>query len=173
MPAHAVPTLPWQALLDLPGQTVSYLDRDIQTGWIYQYRLRSLAGSGVLEAVSAATPAVTIEAQQLLPPASPAGLVAVLGLGARPAVHLSWQPSGGSNIAGYNLYRQRLANGAPVRALTGWQRVNPTLLLTPTGVDRDAWSGGAVVRYAATAVDETGRESSRSAAVIVRLPTDD
>ncbi len=170
-PAAATPAAPWQAVLDLPGKMNSYLDRQIQAGWVYQYKLRSLAGSGALEAVSAGTPPVTIEAQERLPPPAPVRLVAVLGLGTIPAVHLSWQAAAGSrSISGYNLYRQRLAKAEPIQPLTGWQRVNASLLPTPTGVDHNAWSGDDAVRYAVTGVDTSGRESPRSAAVIVRLP---
>lgn len=161
----------WRAVRDLPGSSHRYLDREVQRGRVYQYTLRSLAGAGELAVASARTQAVTIEARQLETLPAPVGLVAVLGLGGEPAVHLAWQPVASSRLAGYDLYRQQLAPGEPTAPDgASWHRVNHLLLLTPTGKDKRAWKRGPRVRYAVTSVDRAGRQSAFSAAVTVQLP---
>ncbi len=166
--APAAPT--WQPVLDLPGTQTSYLDREVRPGWVYQYTLRSLAGDGALQAVSAEAKPAMVQTQPWIPLPPPAGLVAVLGLGARPAVQLSWQPVESERLAGYILYRQRLASASEGARAHGWQRVNAELLLTPAGEDRAAWSGNRAVRYAVSAVDQAGRAGQRSAPVVITLP---
>ncbi|HZT74174.1 MAG TPA: fibronectin type III domain-containing protein [Terriglobales bacterium] len=153
--------LPAQPLADLLGSATTYLDTGIVWNARYSYTLRAVAGAGQAEVESLPSPAVTIVAANRFPPPAPAELRAVLAPGPGPAaVDLSWLPVTAPRLAGYNVYRT--AAGAEQ-----WQRLNAVLL--PTPIFRDAGVSPGTYQYAATAVDEDGNESPRSAPVAITI----
>jgi hypothetical protein len=100
------------------------------------------------------TPAVTVIAHDVFPPAVPTGLQAVFsGPGQKPFIDLIWAPDAEADLAGYNVYRHE-ADGPPVKR-------NADLLKTPTFRDTDVLSGRQYF-YSVSAVDVRGNESSRS-----------
>lgn len=97
---------------------------------------------------------VTVFANDVFPPAVPAGLQAVFSsVGQQPYVDLTWAPNTDSDLAGYNVYR-REDNGP-------WTRINSALLATPAYRDGNV-AAGRTYFYAITAVDVHGNESVRS-----------
>ncbi len=82
---------------------------------------------------------------------------ALTGTGAAAPQHsvaLNWDPSAGSGVVGYNVYR----GGAP----TGhYSKINPALDPVTTYTDYSV-AAGQTYYYVTTAVDEHGRESRYS-----------
>jgi hypothetical protein len=76
-------------------------------------------------------------------------------------VDLNWSASTSGNIAGYNLYR------SPAAGM--WQKIN-TGLLASTLYSDSTVADGSTYYYAATAVNVSGEESSKSAAIMVVVP---
>lgn len=76
-------------------------------------------------------------------------------------VDLNWKASTSGNIAGYNLYRS--PNGST------WEKLNASLLASTLYSDSTV-ANGSTYYYAATAVNISGEESSKSAAVKVVIP---
>jgi hypothetical protein len=100
------------------------------------------------------TPEVKIFADDVFPPAAPAGLQAVFsGPGQRPFIDLIWAPVAGADLGGYNIYRHE-AGSAPVR-------VNSELVKIPAFRDAQVASGKKYF-YSVSAVDLRGNESARS-----------
>jgi hypothetical protein len=97
---------------------------------------------------------VTVFANDVFPPAVPAGLQAVFSsVGQQPFVDLTWAPNTDSDLAGYNVYR-REHNGP-------WTRINSAPLPTPAYRDGNV-AADRTYFYAVTAVDVHGNESARS-----------
>ncbi|MCW2802342.1 MAG: large repetitive protein [Propionibacteriaceae bacterium] len=97
------------------------------------------------------------------PPADSTAPDAPADLAGDPAdssISLSWKASGEDDLAGYNLYRSTSTSVA----LTGANKLNPSLLTATTYADRSA-ANGTAYSYVLTAVDKTGNESPASAAV--------
>lgn len=86
----------------------------------------------------------------------------VIQAGANHVVDLRWNPSTSANIAGYNVYRS--PDGAT------WKKTNVSLIAATTYSDSTV-SNGSIYYYASTAVDIYGRESSKTPAVKVTIPT--
>lgn len=76
-------------------------------------------------------------------------------------VDLSWNASTSGGIAGYNVYR------SPDR--TSWKKMNVSLIASTLYSDSTV-ANGSTYYYAATAVDISGHESSKTAAVKVVIP---
>ncbi len=93
------------------------------------------------------------------PPSAPSSLVASLA-GAN--VNLSWA-SGGGSIAGYNVYRSRIASGP------FGERLNSSPVVTTNFQDTTP-ERGYTLRYAVKAVDADGRESGLSNVYPVTMP---
>lgn len=149
-------------LADLPGSAVDYRDEQIVWGDRYAYLVRAVGGAGPSEVLGPATAALVVNARNRFPPPAPTALRAVVAPGPPPAaVALSWLPVSTARLAGYNLYR-RAAGAAE------WRRLNPALL--PTPVFRDSGVASGDYEYAATAVDEDGNESPRSAPASIHVP---
>ena len=84
------------------------------------------------------------------PPAVPAGLTAVAGVG---SIQLVWNPDTDPDLKGYYMFRS--AGDQPFARLG-------ELLDSPSYTDR-AIEGGQRYRYAVSAIDQSGNESARSA----------
>ena len=159
---------PWRAVADVSAGAGQFLDRQITWGHIYGYRLYSLAGHGVEEITSVASPVLTVPARNLFPPQRPRGLESVVSPPSQPGapyqIALSWlplQPPPPVTVAGYNIYRRR-ADGT-------WRRLNASLLLTPVFSDSISAPAGTRLQYAVTAVAASGVEGPQSVPIPVRL----
>jgi len=76
-------------------------------------------------------------------------------------VDLSWKASTSSNVAGYNVYR------SPDAAT--WKKINASLIASTLYSDSTV-SNGSTYYYAATAVDISGKESRKTAAIKASIP---
>jgi len=100
------------------------------------------------------TPAVTVFAHDVFPPAVPSGLQAVFsGVGQQPFIDLIWAPDTDADLAGYNVLRHE-AGAEPVK-------INSELVKTPAFRDMNVASGK-IYFYSVSAVDVRGNESARS-----------
>jgi hypothetical protein len=77
-------------------------------------------------------------------------------------VDLNWNASTSNDIAGYNMYRG--PDGV------NWQKINSGGLIASTLYSDSTVANGTTYYYAATAVDLSGVESAKSAAVEVTVP---
>jgi hypothetical protein len=100
------------------------------------------------------TPKVTVFADDVFPPAVPAGLQAVFsGPGQQRFIDLVWAPVPDLDLDGYNIYRHE-TGGAAVK-------INSELVKAPAYRDANLEPGKNYV-YSVSAVDVRGNESARS-----------
>lgn len=85
----------------------------------------------------------------------------VIQSGANHVVDLTWKPSTSKNIAGYNVYRQ--TTGA------AWKKINAGLIASTLYSDPTV-ANNTTYYYAATAVDISGHESSKTVPVKAVIP---
>jgi hypothetical protein len=105
---------------------------------------------------------VEVFAHDIFPPTVPTGVQAVFtALGDQRFIDLTWLPSTARDLAGYNVYR-REQGGAPVK-------VNADLVKAPAFRDTNV-SPGHTYWYSASAVDQRGNESARSAEARETVP---
>ena len=134
-----------------------WTDPDSQFGTFYSYVIqRVVKVANGHEAESDLTPALTINPQDTFPPAAPTGLHAIPASG---SIELSWENNTESDLAGYRIYR----------AVPGgnWERIAATGI--PGFSDRNV-EKGKTYRYAVSAVDQAGNESTRSSETGAALP---
>ena len=117
----------------------------------YKYFVQAIDGPSYQSAVS---DTVGITPHDTFPPAVPAGVTGVAGVGAN---ELAWERNTEDDFAGYNVYRS--VDGGEFARVAG-------PLDSPTYSDR-AVDAGKKYSYAVTAIDKTGNESARSMAVDV------
>jgi hypothetical protein len=129
----------------------NYLDSPTEYGTRYRYWV--IAHSGELLQSDSAGPA-EITPKDVFPPAVPAGLTGEPGVG---SIELSWERNTESDFKGYNVFRS--VEGG------GFEKVAP-LIAAPTYSDHQV-EAGKKYRYQISAVDVSGNESERSAAVEV------
>ena len=134
-----------------------YLDATTVVGQRYAYRLQSALPGGAVEAESEFSAPATLLFEDRFPPAAPASVEAIAGLG---AVELTWEPNKESDLKGYYVYRA--LPGSPAARVS-------ELTATPGFRDAKAESGRKYV-YTITAVDEAGNESKPSPPVEVTAP---
>lgn len=132
--------------------SAEYLDTLAQFGKAYEYSVQAFVPSGDSEVQSEPSAAVTITPVDTFPPAVPSGLTAVIGVG---SIDLSWTPDSEPDLKGYYVYRS--VDGQPFSRLS-------ELVAAPAFSDRTVQSGQHY-RYEVSAVDQSGNESARSAAV--------
>ncbi len=118
------------------------LDKTARFGETYAYRAQRVAlvtvDGTTLELPGALSEPVTVDVEDVFPPAVPTGLVAVATVGeGETAIDLSWQPDAEADVAGYAVYR-REGDGA-------WMRVSRRGSGGGAGVSRCAGAGGAFV----------------------------
>ncbi|HKW27580.1 MAG TPA: hypothetical protein VJN48_17470 [Terriglobales bacterium] len=153
-----------------PGTSpqTQFVDRSLEWQKTYRYWVtvvtqvqRNGHTEGEVEGDNSAP--VTVSANDVFPPAVPAGLQAVFSsVGQQPYVDLTWAPNTDSDLAGYNVYRRE--NNAP------WTRINSALLPTPAYRDGNV-AAGRTYFYAVTAVDVHGNESVRSPEAKEEVPS--
>ena len=129
-----------------------YLDASTGYGIRYRYFVQALAAEQRLSEVSEDE---TITPVDTFPPAVPAGVSAVPGVG---AIELAWERDTDPDFKGYNVYRST-AGGA-------FDKI-ASLIEAPTYSDSKIESGRRY-RYAVSAVDLLGNESARSELVEVQ-----
>jgi hypothetical protein len=145
------------------------LDKSIHFGETYEYRAQRVARITVdgkaLELDGEVSPPVKVDAEDVFPPAVPAGLAAVTTLGeigGEAAIDLSWAPDSEADVSGYVVYRREGAGA--------WERISPAEpLVGPAFHDAHVQPGHAY-HYAVSAVDEGGHESARSAEAQETVP---
>lgn len=129
-----------------------FIDAKVESGSEYSYRVQALAG----EVESEYSAEVSVLARDVMAPAAPTGVSAV---GSLSTVELNWQRGAESDVAEYRVYRAE-GDGEFTQAAQ---------------LKETAWSDKQVVsgrsyRYAVTAIDRAGNESSRSQIVTVTAP---
>jgi hypothetical protein len=143
------------------------LDSTFEWEKTYSYRAAvvsvvSVPGQHTLEIVGDDTPSVRVFADDVFPPAVPAGLQAVFsGSGQTPFVDLIWSPDSDADLAGYNVYRHE-EGGQPVK-------LNTEPVKIPAYRDGNVQSGKKYF-YAVSAVDVRGNESARSQEASEQVP---
>jgi hypothetical protein len=158
--------VPMEQTLEVTGRDEGrVLDHDAALDHIYTYTVQRIEkvtlGGHAVEVASAPSEALTINARDLFPPATPSGLQAVADPEAH-AIDLSWQPDTEADVAGYRIYRREAsANGVPVRV--------GAVEAAPAYRDTSALPGR-TYEYSVSAVDRDGNESARSAEVEEGLP---
>ena len=143
---------------------VSYLDQSFEWEKTYFYRGTgvSVVGEPGIEVEGDDTPVVKVFADDVFPPAVPAGLQAVFsGQGQQPFIDLIWAPVTDVDLDGYNVYRHE-EGAAPVK-------LNTELVKTPAYRDENVASGK-TYWYSVSAVDVRGNESARSEEASERVP---
>jgi hypothetical protein len=134
----------------------TYQDAGLAGGVRYYYRVRARSSSNWSPYSNVAS-AVAVTASAGAPPSVPSG-VSAAAVGCS-QVNVAWGAStdaGGPGLKGYNLYR----NGVYLRQIPA-----PTTSAADTGL-----SASTAYAYAVSAVDTTGRESTRASAPGVTTP---
>ena len=85
----------------------------------------------------------------------------VIQAGANHVVNLDWNASTSKNVVGYNVYRSPDA--------TTWKKINVSLI-GPTLYSDSTVANGSIYYYAATAVDVTGKESTKTHPIKAVVP---
>ncbi|HEV2199634.1 MAG TPA: hypothetical protein VGR73_07425 [Bryobacteraceae bacterium] len=131
-----------------------YEDAAVVIDTPYRYYVQAIDGDQHQSEVSAP---VAITPQDEFPPAVPAGLAGVPGIG---AIELVWQRNVEDDFAGYNVFRA--AGDEEFQKIAG-------PIDAPVYSDREI-DAGKTYRYAVSALDRTGNESARTAPVEVVAP---
>jgi hypothetical protein len=149
------------------GGDPTLTDSSFEWQQTYQYRAQTVtvihqANQPEVQVEGSDTPAKSIFADDVFPPAIPTGLQAAFsGPGQPPFVDLIWAPNTDLDLAGYNLYRQEPGT-APVR-------LNAELVKTSAYRD-PAVVPGKTYMYSVSAVDLRGNESARSEQAVESVP---
>jgi hypothetical protein len=171
--AHAAPLAPPPEPIDqtllVEKDSGQALDPGIAFGNSYQYqaqRVARVAADGrTVELAGEMSPLITIDAQDVFPPAVPTGLAAVATspeAGATASIDLNWEPNTEPDLAGYFVYRRE--DETPWRRVSGEKPVPG-----PAFHDADVLPGH-TYRYGVSAVDNKGHESGRSAEAQETVP---
>lgn len=158
-----------QNLLIEDGSQGRALDKSIHFGETYEYRAQRVARLTVdgkaLELDGELSPPVKVDAEDVFPPAVPAGLAAVATLGengGEAAIDLSWSPDSEADVAGYVVYRREGAGA--------WERISPAEPVVGPAFHDAHVQTGHTYQYAVSAVDQGGHESARSAEAQETVP---
>ena len=152
---------------NLPAGQDSLLDQTFEWEKTYFYRgavISVLADPGKVpvEVEGDDTPDVKVFANDIFPPAVPAGLQAVSsGPGQQPFVDLIWTPDTEVDLAGYNVYRREAGETA--------LKLNSELVKVPAFRDMKV-EPGKTYSYSVSAVDQRENESARSEEAGERVP---
>jgi hypothetical protein len=137
------------------------IDKDIRFGQSYEYRAqrvaRVTAAGSTMELGGELSAPIRVDAQDVFPPAVPAGLAAVAtaaNADTPASIDLSWRPDAETDVAGYYVYRRE--DQTPWKRISGEQPV-----VGPAFHDTDVLPGHTYI-YGVSAVDAHGNESARS-----------
>jgi hypothetical protein len=142
-----------------PAENASFLDSTFEWQKTYDYRVTtvtivSLPNQTTQQVEGDDSPWISVFANDIFPPAVPAGLQAVFsGPGQLPFIDLTWSPDTDVDLAGYNVYRREKG--------TQFAKINAQLVKAPAFRDNGVEAGKSYF-YAVTAVDLRGNESERS-----------
>jgi len=145
------------AARDAPDLTLT--DSGIEWEKTYEYHVATVTAIArenkpAVQVEGDETPEIRVFADDIFPPAVPAGLQAVAsGPGQATFIDLVWAPVTDVDLDGYNVYRHE-EGSAPVK-------INATLVKTPAYRDASVVSGKSYF-YSVSAVDVRGNESVRS-----------
>jgi hypothetical protein len=129
-----------------------YVDQTTNYGSPYRYFVQAVTADGLRQ--SEISEPVAITPRDDFPPAVPAGVSAVAGVG---SIELAWQRNTEDDFRGYNLYRS--ADGAAFEKIAA-------LIDAPAYSDRQVETGKPY-RYTVSSADQAGNESARSEPVEV------
>ena len=156
------------------------IDTTAQFGREYTYRanrvIEQKAGQQTLQLESSESSAVEVATRDTFPPAPPSGLVAVpvaavMNHGT-PEVDLSWSANTESDFAEYRVYRRDVTTNQPMHRIAPEEGSGAAAEPVVAPAFRDIHvQAGQTYTYTVTAVDASGNESRRSAAVTVTVPT--
>jgi hypothetical protein len=142
-------------------------DSDIEWGKTYEYHAETEtviaeASKPEMRVEGDDTPVVRVFADDVFPPAVPAGLQAVFsGPGQQPFIDLVWAPVSDVDLAGYNVYRYTEGTSA--------LKLNAGLVRAPAYRDASVEAGKRYL-YSVTAVDLRGNESAQSEEASEKVP---
>jgi uncharacterized protein len=134
-----------------PVSTNRYEDTAVVNGKTYYYLVRSADSAAPPWTESLDSAEVAASPRDLTPPAPPAGLTVVPGIG---RVFITWSENSEPDLAGYHVYRATKSGGKARR-------------LTDRPINRTTYSDetvkqGMTYYYTVTAVDKSGNEGRRS-----------
>ena len=160
-------SLPGEQTLEFSGHDEGRaLDRDAALDHTYTYTVQRIARLTMqnkpIEVDGVTSDAITVDARDVFPPATPLGIEAVADPDAG-AIDLSWQPDTEADLAGYTVYRREAGSSAMPA------RISPPAQPEPSFRDATAQPGH-TYEYSVSATDRDGNESPRSAAVEESLP---
>jgi hypothetical protein len=150
------------------NEAMAFVDTGIEWQKHYDYWITPVTlwqGGGKKGEVEGSDSQVaSVFANDVFPPASPAGLQAVFsGMAQQLYIDLTWTPNTEPDLAGYNVYR-RVADEAPVK-------INVDLVKTPSFRDANV-KAGTKYFYSVSAVDLRGNESVKSTETSEAVPAD-
>ncbi len=154
------------------------LDPTAQFGHQYTYSasrvVQQQVGQQSLQLDSSQSAAVQVATRDTFPPAAPSGLAAIpisaVMNNGTPEVDLSWSANTEPDLAQYRMYRLDVTTNQPMHRIAPESDSAADTLVAPAYRDVHV-QAGQTYTYAVTAVDTSGNESSRSAAVTVTVPT--
>jgi hypothetical protein len=155
------------AQIQSASQLSEFLDQAFEWEKHYDYRalvvtVISEPGKPEVEVEGDDTPAVSVFAHDVFPPAVPTGLQAVFsGVGQSPFVDLVWSPDTEADLAGYDIFRHE-ENEPPVK-------LNSEPVKAPAFRDSRVQSGKKYF-YSVSAVDERNNESAKSEETSEQVP---
>ena len=163
---------PTEVMLRVSTDTGGTVDASAVFGEKYSYSAQrmkrlTLAGQSV-EVRSVADAAVQVDVRDVFPPKPPQGLAGaepVRGADGSYAVDISWDSNVEPDLAGYAVYRRE----TDANVQRAGQRMNTQLLAAPAFHD-DGLKAGHTYAYSVSAVDKSGNESKRGAAMDVSIP---
>jgi hypothetical protein len=145
-----------------PGTLERAVVRGLAAGHSYWFAIRSADASNNWSLISNVVR--WDHTLDTAPPAAPSGLAEGAPVGGSVALH--WAPGTEPDLAGYHVWRA-------VDPTAAWSNVSAGLLGDTTFVDTSLPAGFSKLWYAVSAVDFTGNESARSAALSVVLLSGD
>ena len=131
----------------------------------YEYRVTAVGAAGPPRIESDPSAAVTATFKDLVPPATPTGLTALVETG---AVRLVWDPVEAADLVGYKVYRIE-GSGIPISTISKPLPLTPTPITTTyyrdTGVNL-----GISYYYQLTTIDKSDNESAPAKTDWVLVP---
>jgi fibronectin type 3 domain-containing protein len=137
--------------------STSYGDSTLDASTTYTYKIEAVDGAGNKSTQSSGATVTTPVAPDTTPPSTPSGLKATAPSSTQ--INLTWNAStdsGGSGLAGYNIYRDgSKLNTAP---------------LSGTAYDDASAAAGTTYKYAVQAIDKAGNLSAKTSTVNIITP---
>jgi len=145
-------------------QQPQWTDANAEFGKPYSYQVQTIVKlADNRQAESDLSAEVAITPVDKFPPAAPSGLHPSAAVN---SIELAWDRNNEPDLAGYRVYRAILAPGAVTAApLEKLADIGPIPSYSDRGVEH-----GKTYRYALTAIDRAGNESSQTPPVEVVLP---